>query len=171
MDILINRPTCRKPALTALVKVQNDLNQKGLGLKIFDAYRPQKAVDHFVRWGKVISDTLTKAKFYPQINKAQVFELGYVAEKSGHSRGSAVDLTIINLDSFEELDMGSPWDFFGEISHHDSPLVDSMHTVNENHLRTIMIKHGFKPYPNEWWHYTLENEPHPDIYFNFNNAL
>jgi len=160
-----------KPALGALKDVQKELNEKGFGLKVFDAYRPQKAVDHFVRWGQAITDTLTKARFYPKINKAQVFELGYVAEKSGHSRGSTVDLTIINLATLEELDMGSAWDYFGEISHHDSPLVDSVQNANRNLLRSIMVKYGFKPYANEWWHYTLENEPYPETYFNFDNAL
>ena len=156
-----------KPAAEALKKVQESLNQEGLGLKIFDAYRPQKAVDHFVRWGKVVDDTLTKAKYYPEIDKARVFELGYVAEKSGHTRGSTIDLTVIDLETQEEIDMGSGFDFFGAISHHDSPLVDSIHTANRNKLRALMKQYGFKEYSGEWWHYTLANEPYPDTYFNF----
>ena len=156
-----------KEAGAALIKVQEELNRDGLGLKIFDAYRPQKGVDHFVRWGKVAEDTVTKSKYYPNINKANVFELGYVATKSGHSRGSTVDLTIIDLQTKVEMDMGSPWDFFGEISHHDSPLVNAQHTANRNKLLSIMLKHGFKQYDNEWWHYTLMDEPFPDTYFDF----
>lgn len=156
-----------KEAAEALKKVQADLNTEGLGLKIFDAYRPQKAVDHFVRWGKAVADTLTKSKYYPEINKARVFELGYVAKKSGHTRGSTVDLTIIYMEALTEMDMGSGWDYFGAISHHDSPLVDSVHTAHRNKLRNLMKTHGFKEYSNEWWHYTLANEPYPDTYFNF----
>lgn len=155
-------------AAKALKEVQLALNQEGLGLKVFDAYRPQKAVDHFVRWGEIVSDTLTKTKYYPEINKARVFELGYVAKRSGHTRGSTIDLTIINLDTKEEMDMGSPWDFFGAISHHDTELVGEFHTVNRNKLRNLMRKHGFKEYANEWWHYTLKDEPYPDTYFDFN---
>jgi D-alanyl-D-alanine dipeptidase len=156
-----------KKASAGLVQVQNELNIEGLGLKIFDAYRPQKGVDHFVRWGAIPSDTLTKEKYYPEIKKANVFDLGYVATKSGHSRGSTLDLTIINLDSKKALDMGSPWDYFGEISHHDSPLVSQQQTANRNKLRSIMSKYGFKQYDNEWWHYTLNDEPFPVTYFNF----
>jgi len=156
-----------KEAGTALVLVQNELKKEGLGLKIFDAYRPQKGVAHFVRWGRVPGDTLTKTKYYPDINKANVFELGYVATKSGHSRGSTIDLTIIDLKTKTELDMGSPWDFFGEISHHDSPMVNESQTANRNKLRTVMLKHGFKEYANEWWHYTLKDEPFSETYFDF----
>lgn len=156
-----------KEASARLKQVQTELNNEGLGLKIFDAYRPQKGVDHFVRWGAVPSDTISKAKYYPNINKANVFDLGYVATKSGHSRGSTIDLTIVNLDTKQELDMGSPWDFFGEISHHDSPLVNEQQTTNRNKLRTIMLKYGFKQYDNEWWHYTLKAEPFPTTYFDF----
>lgn len=156
-----------KAAGDALMKVQNELNNEGLGLKIFDAYRPQKGVDHFVRWAALPSDTLTKSKYYPNINKANVFDLGYVATKSGHSRGSTLDLTIIYLESKEALDMGSPWDYFGEISHHDSPLVNAQQTANRNKLRSIMLMYGFKQYDNEWWHYTLKKEPFPETYFNF----
>lgn len=156
-----------KEAAEALKRVQAELNDEGLGLKVFDAYRPQKAVDHFVRWGSVASDTLTKQRYYPEIRKDRVFELGYVARRSGHTRGSTIDLTIVDLETKEELDMGSPWDFFGAISHHDSPLVDSGHTASRNKLRNVMHKHGFKEYANEWWHYTLKDEPYPETYFDF----
>ncbi len=156
-----------REAAKALTEVQKELNAEGLGLKVFDAYRPQKAVDHFVRWGKDVNDTLTKAKYYPEVDKAQLFELEYVATRSSHTRGSTLDLTIIDLKTGQELDMGSPWDFFGAISHHDSPLVNATHTANRNKLRNLMKKHGFKEYPQEWWHYTLVNEPFPDTYFDF----
>lgn len=156
-----------KEAGIRLNQVQTEINNEGLGLKIFDAYRPQKGVDHFVRWGAIPSDTITKAKYYPNINKANVFDLGYVATKSGHSRGSTLDLTIVDLETKQELDMGSHWDFFGEISHHESPLVNEQQTTNRNKLRNIMLKYGFKQYDNEWWHYTLKEEPFPDTYFDF----
>ena len=156
-----------KEAAEALSKVQTELEPMGLGLKIFDAYRPQKAVDHFIRWARDPADTLTKHRYYPDLPKDRLFELGYIAEKSGHTRGSTLDLSIVNLESGEELDMGSPWDFFGEISHHDSPLVSEEATANRNLLRDVMVKYGFRPYANEWWHYTLADEPFPDTYFDF----
>lgn len=154
-------------AAKALMKVQAELNKEGLGLKVFDAYRPQKAVNHFVRWAKVQSDTLTKAKYYPEVRKANVFKLGYVASRSGHSRGSTVDLTIIDLKTKRELDMGSGWDFFGEISWHASKEVTSEQKANREKLRKVMSKYGFKSYSKEWWHYTLRDEPYPDRYFDF----
>lgn len=157
---------CR-PAADALAKVQQDLAARGLGLKVFDAYRPQKAVDHFVRWAKDAADTKMKSRYYPEIPKDRLFELGYIAEKSGHTRGSAVDLTLVHQDTGEELDMGSRWDFFGETSHHDSPLVGELATRNREILRRAMVEHGFEPYPNEWWHYSLAREPYPETYFDF----
>jgi len=151
----------------ALANVQAELQRQGLGLKIFDGYRPQKAVDHFVRWAADPADTLTKTKYYPELPKDRLFDLGYISAKSGHTRGSTLDLTIINLASGEELDMGSGWDFFGDISHHDSPLVDEQATANRALLRDLMIKHGFRAITTEWWHYTLRDEPFPDTYFDF----
>lgn len=156
-----------KQAAEALSEVQSKLHQQGLGLKIFDAYRPQKAVDHFVRWADDPADTLTKQKYYPNLPKNRLFELGYIAKKSGHTRGSTLDLTIVDIETGEELDMGSPWDFFGEISHHDSPLVGEQATANRNLLREILIQHGFRPAVTEWWHYTLVDEPFPETYFDF----
>jgi D-alanyl-D-alanine dipeptidase len=151
----------------ALLKVQSELSKEGLGLKIFDAYRPQKGVNHFVRWAKVPSDTLTKSKYYPQTNKADVFELGYVASKSGHSRGSTLDLTLIYLESGMEVDMGSGWDFFGEISWHAAKNISKQQKANRNKLKDVMLKFGFKLYTKEWWHYTLVDEPFPKTYFDF----
>ena len=156
-----------KIAAQALSAVQESLRQQGLGLKIFDAYRPQKAVDHFVRWAANPADTLTKTEYYPELPKDQLFDLGYISAKSGHTRGSTLDLTIVNLETGEELDMGSGWDFFGDISHHDSPLVDEQATANRNLLRDLMIENGFRPATTEWWHYTLMDEPFPDTYFDF----
>ena len=161
--ILISRE-----AAAALLEVQKKLNQQGLGLKVFDAYRPQQAVDHFVRWAENPTDTLTKQKYYPNVPKDRLFELGYIAKKSGHTRGSTLDLTVVNLETSEELDMGSPWDFFGDVSHHDSPLVGDEATMNRNLLRGLMLEQGFRPAVTEWWHYTLENEPFPERYFDFN---
>ena len=156
-----------KTAGRALANVQAELRDQGLGLKVFDAYRPQKAVDHFVRWAADPTDTLTKTRYYPELPKDRLFDLGYISAKSGHTRGSTVDLTIINLATGEELDMGSGWDFFGEISHHDSPLVDEQATANRSLLRDLMVKHGFRAITTEWWHYTLRDEPFPDTYFDF----
>lgn len=156
-----------RQAAEALLRVHADLQSQGLGLKIFDAYRPQRAVDHFARWAADPDDTLMKARYYPDVPKHRLFELGYIAARSGHTRGSTVDLTVIDLASGQELDMGSAWDFFGEISHHDSPLVSRQATANRELLRAAMIRHGFRPYAKEWWHYTLADEPYPDTYFNF----
>ncbi|MDR3087410.1 MAG: L,D-transpeptidase family protein [Azoarcus sp.] len=154
-------------AAAALRAVSMDLRKKGYALKIFDAYRPEWAVRHFVRWAKDLSDTRNKARFYPGVDKAKLFELGYIAGKSGHSRGSTVDLTLIDLKSGEELDMGSPFDFFGEISHHDTALVTPRQTANRAILRDAMEARGFKRLKEEWWHYFLKNEPYPDTFFDF----
>ena len=156
-----------REVVIALKKVQENLKKQGLGLKVFDAYRPQKAVDHFIRWANVMEDTLTKRIYYPDIDKKDLFELGYISEKSGHTRGSTLDLTIIDLATKKELDMGSRWDFFGDISHHGTTLISDQQTANRNMLLQVMKKHGFRPYANEWWHYTLEDEPFPDTYFDF----
>ncbi len=151
----------------ALKKVQDQLLKKGLSLKIFDAYRPQSAVNHFVRWAKIPSDTLTKQQYYPKLNKRNLFKLGYIATRSGHSRGSSVDLTIVNLKTNKELDMGSPYDFFGNISHVKHSKLTSKQKANRMLLRNVMLTHGFKPYSYEWWHFTLRNEPFPKKYFDF----
>lgn len=156
-----------KESAFALLQAQNELLKEGLGFKVFDAYRPQRAVDHFQTWAKDVADTLTKAEFYPDVDKRDLFKLGYIAAKSGHSRGSTIDLTIINLKSKEELDMGSNFDFFGEISHHDYPNINTQQKANRKKLKNIMEKHGFKAIDEEWWHYTLKNEPFKDKYFDF----
>lgn len=162
-DVLITSTLTAK----ALKKVQDELSKKGLGLKIFDAYRPQSAVNHFVRWAKKVNDTIRKQQYYPKLNKRNLFKLGFIATKSGHSRGSSVDLTIIDLKTSKELDMGSPFDFFGGISSTYSKKITKKQLKNRLLLRSIMIKHGFRPYSKEWWHFTLNNEPFPKTYFDF----
>lgn len=158
--------TSTKTAL-ALKKVQKELLEQGLSLKIFDAYRPQSAVNNFVAWARVPDDTLTKKDFYPYLKKRNLFKLGYIASRSGHSRGSSVDLTIVSIADEQELDMGSPFDFFGDISSTYSNKITKKQLGNRLLLRKMMIKHGFKPYSKEWWHFTLRNEPFPKTYFNF----
>lgn len=162
-----NRCIISKKAAIQLQKVQKELNTMGLGLKVFDAYRPQKAVDHFVRWAKVSDDTLTKATFYPTLSKSVLFKKGYIASRSGHSRGSTVDLTIIDLSTKKELDMGGVFDLFHEKSHVTYPALTTAQRVNRLLLRMVMLKYGFKPYSKEWWHFRLKNEPFPSTYFSF----
>lgn len=158
--------TSTKTAL-ALKKIQKKLLKKGLSLKIFDAYRPQSAVNHFVKWARIPNDTLTKKQFYPDLNKRNLFKLGYIATRSGHSRGSSIDLTIIDNENNEELDMGAPYDFFGKISHTNYNKLTKKQKQNRILLKSVMSAHGFRPYSNEWWHFTLRNEPFPKTYFNF----
>ena len=155
-------------AIEALKRVQALLLEQQLSLKIFDGYRPQKAVDHFVRWAQILEDTITKSKFYPKVPKTELFKEGYIAAKSGHSRGSTVDLTIVDLKTGKELDMGSPWDMFDPISWVQSDQITSEQQKNRNLLQELMLKNGFKNYPQEWWHFTLKNEPFPNTYFDFN---
>ena len=154
-------------AALALLQANADLRNQGYVIKVFDTYRPQGAVDHFVRWANVVDDTLTKAIFYPDITKDRLFPEGYIAERSGHSRGSTIDLTLLDMQTGIELDMGSPFDFFGVISHHDTDLITPEQTENRLILKTAMEKAGFRPYAEEWWHYTLDNEPFPETYFDF----
>jgi len=163
------KPRCiiSKPAALALKKVQDDLLPFGLELKIFDAYRPQAAVDNFIRWAADIGDTKMKKEYYPDVDKTNLFRDGYIASRSGHTRGSTVDLTIVQSGSGKELDMGGTFDFFGPVSWPDSSLVPAVKRANRLLLRTLMIKYGFNPYEKEWWHFTLANEPYPNTYFNF----
>ena len=158
-------------AAMALKEVSDDLKNRGYLLKIFDAYRPQKAVDHFVRWAREINDTIYKRAFYPDIDKSKLFALGYISSKSGHSRGSVVDLTLVDILTGQELDMGTPFDFFGPKSGHGTNLITNEQTANRELLKNAMLRHGFKLYQEEWWHYTLNNEPYPDTYFNFDVML
>ncbi len=156
-----------KEAARALKAVSNEMNVKGYRLKIFDAYRPAIAVKHFVMWGIEDLDQRMKPFFYPDLEKTALFELGYIASKSSHSRGSTVDLTLLNMETGKEVDMGSPFDFFSEISHPDYKGVTDEQFENRMMLQKVMVKHGFEPIDCEWWHFTLKNEPYPSTYFEF----
>ncbi len=186
-------PKCllTKEAAMALFNVQKDLEKFSLTLKIYDCYRPQNAVNHFVRWAKDIDDTKTRKEFYPTVNKRNLFKDGYIADKSSHSRGSTVDLTIVPLPvgpqekynpgqelhecylpqdkrfGDNSIDMGTGFDCFHELSHTENKNITPQQRINRMLLKTLMEKHGFKNYDLEWWHYTLKNEPYPDTYFNF----
>lgn len=154
-------------AARALKKAAYILYEKGYYIKIFDAYRPQRAVNHFIRWAQDPNDTRMKEKYYPDVDKADLFRLSYLAKRSGHSRGSTVDLTLVDVSTGEEVDMGSGFDFLGEISHHGSPLITPEQEKNRNILKDAMVEAGFKPHPKEWWHYGLIDESYPDTYFDF----
>ncbi len=156
-----------KEAATALKEVSDELREKGYRLRIYDAYRPQKAVDHFIRWAKDLDDTRMKEYFYPNFDKSLIFKEGYLLEKSGHSRGSTVDLTLVDVKTNENIDMGGTFDFFGEISSPSYKDITEEQYNNRMLLREAMIKHGFRPAKTEWWHFTLINEPFPDTYFTF----
>jgi D-alanyl-D-alanine dipeptidase len=154
-------------AAEALAEVADELRKQGLILKLFDGYRPQEAVNHFIRWAEDVEDQKMKDKYYPQVDKRDVFKLGYIAKRSGHSRGSTIDLTLVDITTGEELDMGSGFDFFGEISHHGTDKISEEQFQNREILKNAMLKHGFELYSKEWWHYTLSDEPYPSTYFDF----
>jgi len=156
-----------REAAARLKEVSDDLAGKGYRLKIYDAYRPQKSVDHFMRWAKDPADTRMKAYFYPDLDKSVLIPRGYIAEHSGHSRGSTVDLTLFDMRTEKDADMGGPFDFFGEISHPDCRRVTPEQYQNRMLLRESMLRFGFKPLAEEWWHFTLENEPYPNTFFTF----
>lgn len=185
-------PKCllTRPAAQALARVQEQLRPLGLSLKIYDCYRPQRAVDHFVRWAKDASDTLTKTEFYPTLDKKVLFPQGYIAERSGHSRGSTVDLTIVALPAAQQpafdparqvecfkpaaarypdnsLDMGTGFDCFHPLAHTANPEVGPQQRANRALLKTLMEGQGFKNLAEEWWHYTLKDEPYPQTFFDF----
>jgi D-alanyl-D-alanine dipeptidase len=163
------RPRCilSTPAASALAAVQRDLAARGLGLKVFDCYRPQRAVAHFVRWAQRIDDVKRKREFYPDVDKRDLFKEGYIAERSGHSRGSTVDLTLVWRADGRELDMGSPFDFFSPKSWPSDTGVGAQAQANRALLAAAMTRGGFRPYDKEWWHFTLVDEPFPDTYFDF----
>ncbi|MBN1471455.1 MAG: M15 family metallopeptidase [Syntrophaceae bacterium] len=178
-------------AARALSGVQNDLQPYSLTLKIYDCYRPQRAVNHFVRWATEIDNTKTRKEFYPTVDKRNLFKDGYIADRSSHSRGSTVDLTIVPLPAPKQsdyipgqklrecylpagqrfgdnsIDMGTGFDCFHELSHTANPNISRQQKINRLLLKTLMEKHGFKNYDMEWWHYTLKSEPYPDTYFDF----
>ena len=142
-----------------------DLAPRGLVLKAFDCYRPTRAVANFVRWARDLSDTAGKREFYPDVDKSTLFRDGYISSRSGHSRGSTIDLTLARADG-HELDMGTPFDFFSTRSW-PSANVSAEAKANRAVLASAMRRRGFRPYDKEWWHFTLSHEPFPDTYFDF----
>jgi len=173
-------------AAKALKAVSDDVMKQGYRLKIYDAYRPQRAVSHFMRWAKQTADTRMKACFYPNLDKSVLFAQGYIAEKSGHSRGSTVDLTLFDMATGKEVDMGGTFDWFGKESHPswcgnpetlvytgefagnappNGGKINAVQFQNRMRLRSAMLRHGFKPIAEEWWHFTLAKEPYPETYF------
>ena len=156
-----------KEAAARLKEAGEELAGRGYRMRIYDAYRPQKAVEHFMRWAKDPADTRMKAYFYPDLDKSVLIPQGYIAEHSGHSRGSTVDLTLFDMRTEKDADMGGPFDFFGEISHPDCRRVTPEQYQNRMLLRESMLRFGFKPLAEEWWHFTLENEPYPNTFFTF----
>lgn len=186
-------PRCllSRDAARQLAKVQRDVRKKGYTLKVYDCYRPQSAVDHFVRWAADEDDETMKREFYPRIDKSTLFEDGYIAEKSGHSRASTIDLTLVKLPAKKQkpwrpsdglqpcywsqkaryrdnsIDMGTGFDCFDTRSHTDDPRSTEKQQANRQRLVSAMDRHGFSNYENEWWHFTLDDEPYPDTYFDF----
>lgn len=156
-----------RQAADSLRAVSDDLLTQGYRLKIYDAYRPQCAVDHFVRWAADVNDTLMKPYFYPEVPRDSLFELGYIAKRSGHTRGSTVDLTLFDMATEKEVDMGGTFDWFGFESHPDFGDITVEQFQNRMILREAMLRHGFKAIDEEWWHFTLKDEPFPDTYFTF----
>lgn len=162
-------PVCllARPAAQALRRAQREVLRRGLSLKVYDCYRPQRAVDRFVRWAGDGSDQATKAEFYPDVDKGRLIPEGYIAERSGHSRGSTVDVTLVALAGGRELDMGTAFDFFGPRSHTDSPAVSEAARANRRLLGKVLGRAGFVNLPEEWWHFTYRPEVFPDRYFDF----
>ena len=156
-----------REAARGLLSAANELIVKGYRLKIFDAYRPAVAVKHFVLWGIEDQDIRMKPYFYPDLDKQELFSKGYVAKQSSHSRGSAIDLTLVDMKTGRELDMGSPFDFFGEASHPDYKGITDEQFENRMILQNAMTRNGFLPLSCEWWHFMLADEPYPDTYFTF----
>ena len=156
-----------KPAALALKKVQEALKKEGLSLKVFDSYRPQQAVNHFSKWARNVNDTLMKQEYYPNVDKRNLFRDGYIASKSRHSSGSTIDLTIVDLKTGKELDMGTPYDYFGEASWYLHEDLTTAQKANRALLHNMMSTHGFRHYPKEWWHFTLRGEPYKNQYFDF----
>ena len=156
-----------REAARALRSAANELLVKGYRLKVFDAYRPAVAVKHFVLWGIEDQDIRMKPYFYPDLEKQDLFARGYIAKQSSHSRGSAIDLTLLDMKTGQELDMGSSFDFFGEISHPDYTGITQEQFENRMTLQHAMVRNGFLPIDCEWWHFMLADEPYPDTYFNF----
>ena len=156
-----------KEAARALKSVAGELIVQGYRLKVFDAYRPACAVKQFVLWGIEDTDVRMKPYFYPELEKQELFAKGYIAKRSSHSRGSAVDLTLLDMKTGKEVDMGGPFDLFSEVSHPDYRDITDEQYENRMRLRRAMLRNGFQPIDCEWWHFSLQNEPYPDTYFAF----
>ena len=156
-----------KEAARALKAVSSEAFVQGYRLKVFDAYRPACAVRQFVLWGIEDQDIRMKPYFYPELEKQELFIRGYIAKQSGHSRGSTVDLTLLDMNTGKELDMGSPFDLFSPVSHPDCRDVTEEQYENRMLLQKVMVRNGFRPIDCEWWHFSLEKEPYPDTYFDF----
>ena len=161
-----NKAIITKEAAVALSNAQDDLNKIGYSLILYDAYRPQSAVDFFVKWSSNINDTIYKNTYYPNIKKSELFKLGYIAYKSGHSRGSTVDVSLVEIESKKEIDMGTIFDYFGVESHTFYSNLSKKQKSNRLLLYEVMSNNGFKNYTKEWWHFTLKNEPFQK-YFDF----
>ena len=151
----------------ALKLVHEALQEQNLCLRVYDGYRPQSAVNHFIKWARNLDDTINKHTFYPDVKKRNLFKDEYIASKSGHSRGSTLDLTIIDGNTGIPLDMGSAYDFFGQESWIDYTNITEKQKINRQLLQRFMLKFGFRNYPKEWWHFTLRGEPFRDTYFDF----
>ena len=162
-----NRLILTEQTVAALKEVHEALQEQNLCLKVYDGYRPQKAVNHFIKWARDLNDTINKPKFYPNVKKRNLFKAGYIASRSGHSRGSTLDLTIIDGNTGVPLDMGSPYDFFGQESWVNHENITENQKINRQLLQTIMLKFGFRNYSKEWWHFTLIGEPFKNQYFDF----
>jgi zinc D-Ala-D-Ala dipeptidase len=164
-----DKPLCylTKPAAAALAQVVADLEARGLTLKVYDCYRPARAVAHFVRWARNLGDMKMKAEFYPNVDKSTLFRDGYIAAQSGHSRGSTMDLTLATRSDGKALDMGTPFDFFSPHSWPSDRSIGAEAQRNRATLAHAMGKRGFRPYDKEWWHFTLRHEPYPRSYFDF----
>ena len=158
-----------KEAAAALKTASDNLVEKGYRLKIFDAYRPQTAVNHFIRWAEEVDDVRMKQYFYPDVDKSRLFELGFICAKSGHSRGSTVDLTLFDMTTEREVDMGGTFDWFGQESYPDYENITDEQKALRKLLSDTMVEAGFKTLDTEWWHFTLADEPFPDTYFDFPN--
>ncbi len=162
-------PVCllTREAVVALARVQARVGEFGLGLKVFDCYRPKRAVADFAAWARDPADIKRKAQQYPDVDKSKLFGLGYIAERSGHSRGSTLDITLVDARTGAELDMGSGYDLFDTLSWPSDQRPSAAARANRMLLQDVMVANGFRPLKEEWWHFTLNGEPYPETYFDF----
>ena len=163
----VNRIVGTHAVALSLLETQKQAAALGYGLLLWDGYRPKRAVECFIRWSEQPEDNLTKEKYYPSIERTEMFAKGYLAFRSGHSRGSTIDLTLYHLDTGALVPMGSGFDFMDARSHHDAKGITDTESQNRGHLRSIMENSGFESYRFEWWHYVLRKEPYPNTYFDF----